>query len=169
MEKRQKIILAVMVIAILYGIYDFFLKSPGQAPQVVQEQRVERTRQLTSDVLARIDNLTLDSEEMLVLEASVGRPGTDIFYSWPYGERPEEREPEVVQEEITGPLTFGGFIEMGDKKIAIINGYEYTVGEVIPEEGLRIVSILPNEVVLESISTNRRLSIYFEDSLFGVN
>jgi hypothetical protein len=45
-------------------------------------------------------------------------------------------------------LAYSGFIDMGEKRLAIINGLEYEAGDKLEPDGLTIKSILPNRVIL---------------------
>jgi hypothetical protein len=43
---------------------------------------------------------------------------------------------------------YTGFLRMGDKRLAIINGMEYEVGEILEPGGFTIRSISPSRVVI---------------------
>ena len=47
-------------------------------------------------------------------------------------------------------LAYNGFIELGSKRLAIINGQEYEVGDKVNPGGFTIKSILPTRVVIVS-------------------
>jgi hypothetical protein len=47
-------------------------------------------------------------------------------------------------------LVYNGFIELGSKRLAIINGQEYEAGDKLNPGGFTIKSILPTRVVIVS-------------------
>ena len=49
---------------------------------------------------------------------------------------------------LNSELLYTGFLEMGDKRLAIINGTEYETGEKLEPGGFVIQSIRPNQVVI---------------------
>ena len=47
-------------------------------------------------------------------------------------------------------LTYSGFLEIGSKRLAIINGIEYEAGDKLSAGGLTIKTVLPNKVIMTS-------------------
>jgi hypothetical protein len=47
-------------------------------------------------------------------------------------------------------LAYSGFLEIGSKRLAIINGMEYEAGDRVNPGALSIKSILPNKVIMTS-------------------
>jgi hypothetical protein len=46
-------------------------------------------------------------------------------------------------------MTYSGFLEIGAKRLAIINGMEYEAGDKLGG-GITITSVLPNKVIITS-------------------
>lgn len=156
-----------MVLAVVYGIYEFFFRSTAPEPEESAQIQVQQTREFTSGLSQTLDNLRLSPRESLVLEALDFQGRTNPFYGWPYGEPPVEEEPEEDQEEVDVSLVYQGYIEMDRARLAVINGREYQAGDVLPEQGLKIVNIQPDQVVLEFQSDKRRITLFFEDEFYG--
>jgi hypothetical protein len=51
-------------------------------------------------------------------------------------------------------LSYSGFLQMGAKRMAIINGMEYEEGEMLPVSGYFIRSITPKSVVIGKIGAS---------------
>jgi hypothetical protein len=67
----------------------------------------------------------------------------------------------VLAEEL---FTYSGYLEIADKKLAIINGIEYKAGEMIVNGGGYIVSsISPTEAVLELTGGKNMITLPLEE------
>jgi hypothetical protein len=49
---------------------------------------------------------------------------------------------------LTSEAIYTGFLRMGEKKLAIINGMEYEAGDILEPDGFIIRSISPSRVVI---------------------
>jgi hypothetical protein len=61
-------------------------------------------------------------------------------------EEKEARQPLVLESKIL----YTGFLQMGDKRLAILNGIEYEIGDRLDPDGLIVRDIYPNHVVIGS-------------------
>ena len=151
-----------MVAAIIYGIFELFIKPVARVPEVQQEARLESTRQFSQSMSRNIENLGLTPEKLHILELVVMGPDRNPFYQWPYGGEPQRIQPEI-RLDLPEPIYYDGYIELGEARLAVINGQEYKEGELMPEQGLRVVSITPEEITLKSEKTAQRFTIPFDD------
>ena len=83
-------------------------------------------------------------------------------------DRPQEeikRQKQVVQ--TAGPrpnFSYTGFMQMGDKRFAIINGFEYAPGDQLQEGGYKVSSVTPSKVVIVSTDgSNRKFTFPLEE------
>jgi hypothetical protein len=84
------------------------------------------------------------------------KPGPSVKFG------PESGQAGVSAEELS--FTYSGYLEMADKKLAIINGIEYKAGEMIVNGGGYIVSsIFPTRVALELIGGKNRITLPLEE------
>ncbi|MGD9134444.1 MAG: hypothetical protein PVF78_12390, partial [Desulfobacterales bacterium] len=63
----------------------------------------------------------------------------------------------------TGPqlnVSYTGFMQMGDKKFAIIDGLEYAAGEELERGGFVVRSITPNQVVIFSTDGSKKKFVF---------
>ena len=71
-------------------------------------------------------------------------------------EIPKAQAPELKAESQKKPdrplpnLVYSGFLEVGSKRLAIINGMEYEAGDKLDPGGFTIKSILPTRVMITS-------------------
>ncbi|MFH1138457.1 MAG: hypothetical protein V1816_20470 [Pseudomonadota bacterium] len=134
MAKREKIILAVMASILLYGAVDFLLLGKGKDPASLVRART-----------AEIEKFLVDASKNMPT-GETGRPRDDYFIitqassQWendPFFkgdlaglmDKSAEKPPELKAEDLG--LKYTGYLEVGARKIAIINGQEYFEGEEI--------------------------------------
>jgi hypothetical protein len=72
----------------------------------------------------------------------------------------ERRQPVVVPKRPPKPeekpdLHYSGYLQLGAKRMAIINGMEYEEGEMLPASGYFIRSISPKSVVVGKIGESK--------------
>ena len=65
-----------------------------------------------------------------------------------------------VAEASRAGLSYTGFMEMGDKKFAIIDGLEYTAGDELVQGGFKVRSITPRQVVIVSTDRSKKKFIF---------
>ncbi|MDZ7642133.1 MAG: hypothetical protein U5J62_08945 [Desulfurivibrio sp.] len=152
MNKREKIIVALMVLAVLYFVFDFFLLS-GSGPK----KQAENREQQEQAIVAMAQNL---QEQMAAgdfkLPSGLRASLAELHQGWrPENFAPPELLPaetdEPEQEEIdreerrrqveadAAELVYSGFLEAAGRRLAVVNGEEYQVGEYIDD--LRLESI----------------------------
>ncbi len=142
MARRQKILISLMVLAVLYGLYEFFYaggedKPKSSTPAVMQ---VDELNKLAAEVEALLLKGT-DVQDAYIVTRAETEWLVDPFYA----------ARAVAAEQLR--LFFTGYLEMGKRKVAIINGIDYEVGDYLAERpDFQVRSIRPNEVVI----TDRR-------------
>ncbi len=160
MTKREKIIVALAMAAMAYGGYVLFTVWEGKKPPVVsqgedlaalRELAVKSTEELKKDALS-------EAESHILARAEKDWPGDPFL-----GRKLATRTPEPLKGP-EGPamsLTYSGFIESGKKRLAIINGLEYKIGEQLETGDYIVLSIEPESVVLEHKGRRDRLVVPF--------
>ncbi len=138
-----------MLAVVIFGAYSLYFQSPGAKPK---------------GSAAPQSNLSLDS---FVAEIAQSLSGLDLSgpsgYVMTQAETPWERDPFLESElrpanqkedvaaettNINSILTYSGYLKMGNRGLAIINGMEYEMGEVLDETGYIVKNITPTQVVV---------------------
>lgn len=161
-SKREKIILVVVVIAVLYFVFDIFVlgdtvtRSPKMDEDVMRNTLME-TDALVASVLATIKDSELAEVEEYIIDRA-GRP-------WPrdpfFVGMPTDRTDAVADDALLVTFTYTGYIVMGDALVAIINGVDYRVGEELEKPGFVLQSVTPNHVVIEHTELRQRITVPF--------
>jgi hypothetical protein len=146
MTKREKIIVFLMVLSLVYGFYVFFLEGPVKRQQT----------NTTTSKLELINKFIIDIAD----EAKDGLTEIDAYIienisaKWTKDPLLNTRDPnpyiEVSQKtpEILKGITYSGYLQMGSRNLAIINGTEYEAGEELEKGGFTVGKIYPNRVII---------------------
>ncbi len=163
MSAREKIIFCLVILAAGYAAYNFLVDTPKRV-HIETEEELTDLKKLTADVIEEVNKAVLTKTEALIIERAEAEWKRDPFLKpgLPLKFKPESDQAEVSAEEVS--FTYSGYLEMADKKLAVINGIEYKAGEMIVNGGGYIVgSISPTRVVLELIGGKNTISLPLEE------
>lgn len=157
MGKREKILVFLMIAAIAFGAYELFLSSPvgrnrpapGPAPRTASE--------IAGTIAKQAQEAELDRPRQYVLELAAMPWENNPFYL-----RPEAREKGLQTpggQKKEPSFTYTGYLEIGDRRMAIINGLEYAAGDEIENEAAIVHSITPRHVVIDLKETGRKITV----------
>lgn len=152
MTTREKIMVGMAVLALGYGAIELFLPRPQPAAAPTQSQLLEGLNTFISRIADA--TRTVASEANAELARKAEAPWTQnpfLKIAKPVAEAPPPPSPargEKAPERPKPSLRYTGFIDMGERRLAIINGLEYEAGDQVEPGDFRIKSILPTKVVL---------------------
>lgn len=135
MSIREKIILVLASASLLYGAYEVFWN-----PRAVEFREGTADGEPLSGFINRIsgestaDRLSPAEKEIIRMAT---QPWPDRFDS--------PRLPPPAFEQLP---VFSGFIRMGGRAMAIIDGREYAEGERLEESGYLVQEIEPNRIII---------------------
>ncbi|MEH0018479.1 MAG: hypothetical protein V6Z89_02445 [Desulfobacter sp.] len=149
MNKREIIIVVAALVFAGYGLVDyvFLSKSTGDASRDNLGTRVAEIREFS----------TRETGRLVAIRSFSGDKTFPYLVS--RLETPWEKDPfatqapedGITEDEDTGPLpdlVYSGFIRAGKRLMAIVNGMEYTTGDILNGTELRVKTITPTTVVL---------------------
>jgi hypothetical protein len=150
MTNREKIIVGIMLLTVGYGAIELLLprtKAGSSAPPV---QGAEGLNTFISKIAEAAKVATSETSALVIRKAEATwnqDPFMVIRKTAPLpAEKPASKEP-------LRPLpnmVYSGFVEIGAKRLAIINGMEYEAGDRVIPGDLSVKTILPNKVVMTS-------------------
>ena len=150
MTTREKIIVALMVLAIGYGGYTFFLSGPPdeQAFSSAGDRELKALNLFITKVADKTKNRLSKNQAYVLQKAQMEWRQDPLLQIEPEmsPEEKEARQPLVLKSKIL----YTGFLQMGHKRLAILNGIEYEVGDRLEPDGLILRGIHPNHVVIGS-------------------
>lgn len=152
MTTREKIIVGMAVLALGYGGIELFLPQAKSAAVPPQAQALEGlntfiakiadatkagTAEANADVMRKAESPWKQNPFLKIAKAAPEAPPAAAAAR--SDKAPERPKPN---------LKYTGYIDMGERRLAIINGLEYETGDQVEPGDFRIKSILPNKVVL---------------------
>ena len=147
MTPREKIIVGFAVLAVAYGAVELFLPKVGTTP-IKLSQGSEGLNAFITKV-ATVTKGGVGSTSAAILEKAELEWRQNPFLQIRKPPPPPEPAAEVKSpDKGTARLAYSGYLDMGGRRLAIINGLEYEAGDRIEPGGLTIKSILPNKVIM---------------------
>jgi hypothetical protein len=158
-DKRQMIILVVMGIAILYAAFDFLTpKKKFSAPGTAQKTAELNT--FVTDLTAGLGKDTTKNLNALIFSRAEKEWARDPFLdaksyrTWSTVKAPVKGAGEAKIE-----FVYSGYLDTGRKRMAIINGIEYSEGESLDVKGYVLKSASPTRVVIENRGTGATINV----------
>ncbi len=148
MTNREKIIVGLAALALAYGAIELLLPRAKVAP-VSQPQSLEGLNAFITKVADATRVGTAEAGAIVIQKAEAAwkqDPFLDIQKAKAV-KPPDKPTTETVR---LPNMVYNGFMELGSKRLAIINGQEYEAGDKLNPGGFTIKSILPTRVVLVS-------------------
>lgn len=166
---RQIIILGVMILAVLYGAYDFFYAGRKKAAAVDPAKKASDLNVFISDMAVALSKDTPSPVDAHMIKRAEAGWAKDPFY-----DRKTDREWAAVKEPAPAggaippgtakrQFNYTGYVDAGRNKIAVVNGNEYGVGDALDVEGYILKGIYPTRVTVYNRETRRSFDIPLED------
>jgi len=160
LEKRQMVILAVMVIAILYGAYELLWTKKKGAPVDLAQK--------TSDLKTFVTGLTTGIGAEKDVTALIFSRAEKEWTQDPFLDSQSQKawaqasaKAGIGDKKIE--FVYSGYLGSGKKSMAVINGVEYKEGEALDIAGFVLRSVSPARVVIENRGTGATLDIPIQD------
>lgn len=152
MQKREKIIVIITIIAALYGVVDYWLSHHNKV--VTPAANTAIAGKLTAK-LAAISSP--DNKRLQDLADRINKPWHNIFTSQSLDKMsssPKDQQ-KTLYEKLSvqvNKFIYSGYLEMGNSKIAIINKHDYRIGDNI--SGFILQKISPVAIQLSQRGFN---------------
>ncbi len=146
-----------MVITVILGVYMMFFDSPKKTSAINTEGA--RELELLNTFITKVAEKTKSGPsktQAYILNKAQTAWKQDPFVQIEPKQIVEDTGPEPV---LDSRVKYTGFLQMGDKRLAIINGMEYEAGDLLESGGFIIRNILPNHVVVAPPGKNKKTMI----------
>ena len=166
MTTREKIIVGLMLLTVAYGVYAVFFEGKTKPQETVAFSATEQLEGLSEFItkVAEASKAGLSKEDEYIIRIAEAEWKQDPLVSVDLKDRPES-ELQKAQQVTRVPIpdlnvSYTGFMQMGDKKFAIINGVEYTSGDRLEQGDYIVRSITPRQVVIVSTGSSKKKFIF---------
>ncbi len=148
MTKREKAIVFVMALAIIYGVYEFFIAPSFKKPQttgVNKEVVTDGTNKLAEDI-ARV----LKKDDSARVDAYIAARAEEEWTTDPFrtGDCSLGGKKASFESRGKNGLVYSGYLDIGKRRIGIINGTDYQIGDELEMGGYMVKSITPSKVII---------------------
>lgn len=164
MTAREKIIVGMMCLTIVYGAYEVVGSrvSKREAPKV-QKNAAGELKAFVAEIGSKLNKERSAKTYTYAIEQAEAAWNKDPFIQ---SSRPLQKHLAVSpgiqapkRPDLRSQFTFSGFLQLGDTRMAIINGTEYAVGEALPDKSLYVKSISPDRVVIGKVKSPETIQL----------
>ena len=147
-----------MVLTLVWGAYSLFFSSPPQsAPISSSDNGLEQLNTFITQIAAT-SKTGLSETEAHILKQAESEWEQDPFVSVETTRDPQFLQNEAVVEQIKPDyqISYTGYMQMGNTRLAIINGMEYEVGDKLEPGGYLVRTITSTQIVLVATKGKRK-------------
>jgi hypothetical protein len=163
LKKREIIILVVTGVIVLYGAYEFIFASSSRK---VRNERKSNPIEINSFVSELTNELKTDSSEgtnAYVISRAEAEWQRNPFLEKGIYKEWASREGAAGKHVATAKFIYSGYVDSGKKKMAIINGLEYNVGEKLEIDGYVLKKITNSNVIIANRDTGNEIEITIQE------
>jgi len=165
MNKRELMIIVVAVFIGIYGLLDYFVFSAKSVDGEDAKMAAAIGRITTLAESAGIELSTVTAKKDIQNLSYVITKAETNWKNDPFAVYTADtlKVDDAVSAEKLPELSFTGFIQAGRKILAVVNGMEYTIGEMLKDVGYKVFSITPSRVVLLT-EANKEIILQLEEN-----
>lgn len=161
MSKREKIIVSAMIFSILLAlVYHLWPAVTGQGAKPADQY--SGSEKIIQEIAAELKKVSASPTENYVIARAEAAWAKDPFYRKVMPSAPK------AGPGTGGPdIVYSGYVDMGEKKLAVINGSTYRVGEKLDfGSAFFLKSVEPTRVVITDRQNQRNVVIKLKDETF---
>jgi len=163
MPKRQTIVIILAAMAVIYGLYNVFL-TPSIDPDLKDtDGKTEISVKFATDLRKNMSKGGFSQNGVHILSRTSTDWAKDVFltYRLPAQHKAESDQADAAAKPFN--LSYSGYLETHNKRLAIINGREYEEGEELEEKGYVVRRILPARIMIGEKGKKKKFSVELEE------
>ena len=155
-----------MLLTVVYGVYAVFFEGKGSVEPVAAINSSQKLEDLNAFIakVAETSKAGLSASDKYIIEKAEVEWKQDPLINVNLTNRPEseiQKSKEVTKVPIPDlKVSYTGFMQMGDKTFAIINGMEYRAGDQLEQGDYMVRSITPSQVVIVSTRDSKKRFVF---------
>jgi len=160
LEKREKIILVIAALGVLYGGYVYLIE-----PAINKAKAKDQKQEISASAsIVKTDNYVIadvGTQEYIVAraEANWGKNPFVDRNSNSYKEWATIQRAAAASSGPEGKIVYSGYVDAGRKKIAIIDGFEYQAGDQLEMEGYVLKQVTPSQILILNKNTGIEVEV----------
>lgn len=164
LKKREIIILVIAALFVLYAGYEYLIAGPASKKVKISASADSvKVDTFTSGIIKDLgkDNIgDLDAYVIRRMETDWGKNPfwkKDLYKAW------VNREGVAKGSGVLAKIIYSGYVDSGKNKMAVINGFEYRIGEQLEIEGYVLKQITPSSVLIFNKNTGNKEEIPLQE------
>ena len=164
LKKREIIILIIAALFVLYAGYEYLIAGPASKKvKTIASADSVKVDTFASGIIKDLakDNIAdLDAYVIRRMETDWGKNPfwkKDLYKAW------VNREGLARGGGILSKIIYSGYVDSGKNKMAVINGFEYRIGEELEIEGYVLKQITPSKVLILNKNTGNKEEIPLQE------
>lgn len=163
MTKREKIILTIMFLTIIWGGYVLFFDSKyTSSPKASAIDTIVQDKQIIQNLGSKLAQQKTSDIETYLIESAKNPWTKDPFLSSAENLHPKRLDNKKAKGKTTPAIAnwvYSGYLEVEGKRLAIINGLEYEEGESLFPAGWYLSRVQKNHVIIAAIGKDTTFSL----------
>ena len=158
MNRRERVIVGFMVLAGLYGAYDFLFGAGGPTGAGGARRQDAELQQFVNEVTSKMA-LPDDSpaKDYILERARQSDPWPqDPFAVADTAAITVQGDVQETGAGVRADFAYTGYVALGERRMAIVNGVEYFEGETLANSGYLLYRVGPGEVEVRAIDGEQR-------------
>jgi hypothetical protein len=158
MSRREKIIIALAIVAVSYGAYSYLVPANSDTSPEVPREAIEKSKQVSGEIREKLKTeLDLSSRQLSVLE-EIRQPWPKDPFMARNASQPEKEDATEDKQGADRPIVYSGFVRVGGNRYAVINGNEYTTGDSVRGTPFTVLEISRDVLVLKGPQGRMKVS-----------
>ena len=165
LTRQQIIIISIMVVAILYGAYNFFIVPGTKSVSFDAGKKPVELEAFVADVTANMTKGSLSAADAYTINSAETAWKRDPFYEKKsFRDWRMLKEPKADKDSKAEPIfNYSGYLKFDKKEMVIINGVEYEAGNNLEIEGYVLEKIAPDKVVIVNKKSRLRFEVPLQE------
>ncbi len=148
---------------LLYGTYYFSSAKPSDTGIERSEKKEEKLNKFVTDIAVRLKKKDISRADKHIIAMAKSEWAGDPFLRVELPLESQPKQERVEASVLNVNFIYSGYIEMGDIRLAVINGMEYVVGEELDPGGYIVKSISPAQVVIGIKETDQTIILLVDE------
>jgi hypothetical protein len=166
LTRQQIIILSIMTLVVLFAVYDFFIAPRSKSELIDIGKKTSDLEAFLTDITSKLPKGSLPTSDAYVLSRAETGWVHDPFYERKsfreWGKRKERAKAGGgISEKVS--FSYSGYLKVGNRNLAIINGVEYETGDPLEIEGYVLKNIYPGKVVIVNEKSGAKFDVPLQE------
>ena len=164
LKKREVIILVIAAVFVLYAGYEYLIAGPT-SKKVKTSAKTDsvKVETFTEGITKDLGKDNIDDLDKYVIRRTETDWGKNPFWKKDLYKAWVNREGVAKGSGVLAKIIYSGYVDSGKNKMAVINGFEYRLGEELEIEGYVLKQIMPSKILIFNKNTGNKEEIPLQE------